>query len=311
MMFFQRAPRPALGVAVVGVAAALWLLDRMVLHSGLMVLLVLVGSLGLVHGAMDALLLVRHLERTRTRLSWGVVYLVATIATAWVLWPLPGIALMLLLGLSIWHFGEAFDSFRSLPAAQQVVYRFLRGGAPVLMPALIARPALEPLVAAAVGANAPATAMAWACWSALALAWLFGIVVWLGWLRLRPQLDRVSLQRTLIEIGTLVALYALVSPLMAFALYFGLYHAAGHIRRVLAVAPAGTKRICWRDPYLVAAVAVTGMLGLLLAGVVQAQALTTALPDLALRATILALVAVSVPHVVLISWWAAVPRPSA
>jgi hypothetical protein len=50
---------------------------------------------------------------------------------------------------------------------------------------------------------------------------------------------------------------------------------------------------------------------LLLAGAVQAQAITTALPDLALRATILALVAVSVPHVVLISWWAAAPRPSA
>jgi hypothetical protein len=100
-------------------------------------------------------------------------------------------------------------------------------------------------------------------------------------------------------------LYALVSPLMAFALYFGLYHAAGHIRRVLAVVPVGTRRTWHRNPYLIAAIGLTGLLGLLLAGAMHAQAIDVALPDLALRGVILALVAVSVPHVVLISLWAA------
>jgi beta-carotene 15,15'-dioxygenase len=305
MTFFRPAPRPLLGAAVLGIAAMLMVLDRLLAQTGLIVLLVLVGSLGLVHGAMDALLLVRHLQRTRPRLAWGMVYLGATIATAWLLWPLPGIALMLLLGLSIWHFGEGFDHFRRLPAAQQVAYRFVRGGAPVLIPALIGRPALQPLVAAAAGGDAAATAMAWACWSGLAIAWLCGAGAWLGCSYLAPSADRVSRRKALIEIGALAALYALVSPLMAFALYFGLYHAAGHIRRVLAVAPAGARHRWHRDPYLVSAVALTAVLGLLLAGAMHAQVIDVALPDLALRGTILALVAVSVPHVVLISLWAA------
>lgn len=304
MTFFRPVPWPLLGAAVLGFAAAL-MLDRLLAQGGLIVLLVLVGSLGLVHGAMDALLLVRHLERTRLRLAWGAAYLAATIATAWLLWPLPGIALMLLLGLSIWHFGEGFDHFRRLPAVQQVVYRCVRGGAPVLMPALIARPALEPLVGAAAGGNAAATAMAWGGWSGLAVVWLCGVCVWLGWSHLFAPADRASRQTALIEIGALAALYALVSPLMAFALYFGLYHAAGHIRRVLALAPAGARRTWHREPYLLAAVALTCALGLLLAVAMRVHAIDVALPDLALRGIILALVAVSVPHVLLISLWAA------
>jgi hypothetical protein len=83
--------------------------------------------------------------------------------------------------------------------------------------------------------------------------------------------------------------------------------AAGHIRRVLALAPApaGKRRAWYTDPYLVTALVLTVVLDLLLAGAMQAQAAQAALPDLALRAVILALVAVSVPHVVLISFWAA------
>jgi beta-carotene 15,15'-dioxygenase len=309
MIFIQRARRPLLGAALLGMAAALMLLDRWAPHGGLVVLLVLVGSVGMAHGAMDALLMVRQLKQTRTRMASSALYLAATIATALALWRLPGIALMLLLGLSIWHFGEAFDHFRSLPAAQRALYRFIRGGAPVLMPALIARPELALLVASAVGADA--AAMVWACWSGLALAWLGGVVVWLGWSCLIPPAHRMSRDKALIEIGALVALYALVSPLMAFALYFGLYHAAGHIRRVLSLAPTGARRAWHRDPHLIATLALTGILGLLLAGAMQTQAIDIALPDLALRGMILALAAVSVPHVVLISWWAAAPRPRA
>jgi beta-carotene 15,15'-dioxygenase len=305
MTALQRAHRPLLGAAVVGIAAALIVLDRLAAQGGLIVLLVLVGSLGLMHGAIDALLLVRHLKTTRTRIALGMLYLWATMVTAWALWPLPGMALMLLLGLSIWHFGEGFDHFRHLPAAQQAAYRLVRGGAPVLIPALMARPALQPLVSATAGGDAAATAMAWAGWSGLALAWLCGVCVWLAGLYLSPSADRDCHQKTLIEIGALVALYALVSPLMAFAMYFGLYHAGGHIRRVLALVPAGAQRPWHRDPYLVTALVLTVVLGLLLAGAMQAQAAQAALPDLALRAVILALVAVSVPHVVLISFWAA------
>jgi beta-carotene 15,15'-dioxygenase len=309
MTLLRRAPRPLLGAAVVGIAAALMVLDRVHPWGGLIVLLVLVGSLGMVHGAMDALLLVQQFRATRTRITLGLVYLSATIATAWALWLLPGIALMLLLALSIWHFGEGFDHFRRLPAAQQAVYRFIRGGAPVLLPALMARPALQPLVGAAVAGDTSVMAIAWAGWSALALAWLGGVCVWLAWSHPSPAADRVSRRRALVEIVALTALYALVSPLMAFALYFGLYHAAGHIRRVLAVLPAGVGRPSHRDPYLVTALALTGVLGVLLAAAMQAQAIGVALPDLALRTMILALVAVSVPHVVLISFWAAALGP--
>jgi beta-carotene 15,15'-dioxygenase len=299
--------RPALAAALAGAAALLLYLDRLQPQAGLAVLLILVGSVGAVHGVLDAWLMARHLKHARTCVWVGGLYLLATIVTAIVLQPHPGLALALLLGLSIWHFGERFDQRARPSLALRALERIVRGGTPVLMPALVARPALQPLLGAAAADDGAATAMLWATWSVLAALWLCLAVGWLVWAHLvDPAIDRASRRQTTIEIGAIAALYVLVSPLMAFALYFGVYHAGGHVLRVLARSPAGTLGRLWRDPRLLGVLALTVLLGALLVAAMRSQAAAFPLQDVALRTVILALAAISIPHVVLITWWARV-----
>jgi beta-carotene 15,15'-dioxygenase len=299
-------PKLLLGAVLVSAAAALLALDRLQAHAGLIVLIVLVGTVGTVHGVLDALLMARHLKHARSGWWAGGLYLLATIATALVLQPQPGLALMLLLGLSIWHFGERFDHLTRPSLLQRAVQRWVRGGAPVLMPALVARPALEPLLGVAAAGDAVATSQLWAAWSVLAGAWLFVACGWLLWAFVWPQREPTNRRQIVLELGGVAALYLLVSPLMAFALYFGVYHAGGHILRVLAQSPAGTLNRLWKDPRLVGVFALTLLLGALLVGLMQAPAAAFSLPDVALRSVILALAAISIPHVLLITWWARV-----
>lgn len=296
----RAAPKLVLGI---GLAGVLMVLDHLQPQAGLVMLLVLVGSMGTAHGVLDALLMARHLKQARTRRWAGGLYLLATVLGGVLLQPRPGLALLLLLGLSIWHFGERFGRPAGASGWWRCVDRLVRGGAPVLMPALLARSALEPLVGAAAAGDATLTALLWACWSSLALAWLCLVCGWLVWASLNPR-DVASPGQITIELGALAALYLLVSPLMAFALYFGLYHAGGHIMRVLAESPAGTLRRLWQDPRLLAALVLTLLLGALLVAAIHTQAAAFPFQDIALRGVILALAAISIPHVLLISWWA-------
>jgi beta-carotene 15,15'-dioxygenase len=280
-------------------AAGLVALDHLHARAGLLVLVLLVASIGMAHGALDTLLLARHWPRARTRLAASAGYLLATVATALLLRPWPGATLLLLLALSVWHFGEGFELHAGLPARQRLLWRLLRGGAPVMLPALLSRSALQPVVAAIAPGDA---AFAWQAWTAAARAWLLLACGGLLWAALR-QAAPALLRRALAELTALAALYLLVSPLMAFALFFGFYHSLGHVYRVAAQLP-GLAR--WpQDRQFVATLLVTALLGLALVVWMQAQTQGAALADLALRSVILALTAVSVPHVLLISAWAA------
>jgi beta-carotene 15,15'-dioxygenase len=295
--------RAVITATLAAAAIALLWLDRLQPQAGLVVLVVLVGSLGTLHGALDVLLMARHLKTPAARLVAGMSYLLATIAAAIALRSQPGVALLLLLGLSLWHFGEAFDGAPRSSRMQQIAARLVRGGAPVMMPALIARPALEPLVGAAVPGDA--AALVWAAWSVLAITWVCITCGWLAWSRASASPERAGRRHVMFELAGLAMLYLWVSPLMAFALFFGPYHAAGHIRRVIGSVPAGGRGRLHRDPRLITALVLTAVMGVLLVAMMRAEATVFLLPDFALRSVILALTAVSIPHVLLISWWAA------
>jgi Brp/Blh family beta-carotene 15,15'-monooxygenase len=334
-----RWPPAAVALAALLLLAALVLLDRGLPHAGLLTLLILVGTVGTAHGVLDTLLIVRHLPTPRSRWWVATAYLLAALVTAAGLQGAPAVALMVLLGLSLWHFGEHFDSaapgadksspLAQLPQlAQQLVTRLLRGGAPVLMPALVAQAALAPQAQVAAGSDPAATAMLWLVWTGMAYAWLalFGVwcLLWLLrplWSHLSmpslPLVSRMSLmtpraqqsaaasrRHLLLEVLAIALLYTLLSPLMAFAVYFGGYHATGHIRRVLRTTPAGASAPWHKDWRLLGTLALTLFLGLALVAWMLPQTTNFALPDVALRSVILALAAVSVPHVLLIGWWA-------
>ncbi len=320
-------PRAAIwAVSVTLVLLAAVVLERTWPHAALLALLLVVGGLGTLHGALDTVLIMRLLSTTEARVRALLGYLGATLLTAWLLLPYPAMALMVLLGLSMWHFGESFgrasesSGTPGIPgtsgvwAFESLMQRVLRGGAPVLMPALVSRTELAPLaqVVAAGDATALAMNLLWGFWIGLAWLWAAAGATWL----LRCAAGDAGWQRQqvlLLEVAALAALNLVCSPLMAFALYFGLYHAAGHIGRVWATQEASrraqlaTDWRVWMTLLLSLALmawlasGVNGVNGVIGAG---EAALPLAWPDTALRLLIVGLVAVSVPHVALVGWWA-------
>jgi beta-carotene 15,15'-dioxygenase len=286
----------------------MWVLDRRLAQAGLLTLLFLVGTVGTAHGVLDTLLIVRQLHTSTSRWLVAGAYLLAALVTASLLHRAPAVALMVLLGLSLWHFGEHFD--RTVPGqikpapAQQLFTRLLRGGAPVLMPALVAQSALAPQAHVAAGGDAAAAAMLWTVWTGMAYLWAAALGVWCLQSLLAPQGTPASRRRLLAEVMTIAALYALLSPLMAFAIYFGAYHAIGHIQRVLGTQPKAPSQHWQSDLRVWGTLALTVLLGISLVAWMLPLVNGLALPDVALRTVILALAAVSVPHVVLIGWWA-------
>jgi beta-carotene 15,15'-dioxygenase len=302
------APRAALwfaGAALVLLAAVA--LERTLPRAALWALFAVVGGLGTVHGVLDTVLVTRLLPAGWARGRALLAYLAVTLLIGWLLLAHPALALMVLLSLSLWHFGESFQTPAASPW-EGLCQRLLRGGVPVLMPALVSQTELAPLAQAVAAGDNAALAMLWGFWTGLAWLWAVACGAWLlgcvaaagdGWRAGRALLT---------EVAALAALNLLCSPLMAFALYFGLYHAAGHIGRVWATQEAPRRAQLaadWR-------VWLTLLLSLaLIAGLfsgASASALSSAWPDAALRLLIIGLVAVSVPHVVLISCWARLLR---
>ena len=108
------------------------------------------------------------------------------------------------------------------------------------------------------------------------------------------------------EILATALLYLVFSPLMAFALYFGVYHAPVHIWRVWRAmakpVPQADMRLKPQIAVLVVTVTLlaTWLLGGLLAWQLGWQRLDVANTGLLLKWLIVALTALTVPHLVLI-----------
>ncbi len=296
---------PGLGLAMFLVCT----LDRRHPSAGLVLLVVMVATVGMLHGALDALLLTRQWPGLRSRAAVALSYLLAVVATALLLQPRPGLALVLLLALSIWHFGEGFELNQALPTWQSWAFRLLRGGAPVLLPALVARPALQSIVARLVGPEMVASVAA--TWTVAAVAWLLlACILTAHTVYSWPSAPR-ALRVAAIETSALTALYLLLSPMMAFALFFGLYHSLGHTARVSSLTPGhGSWRSWVADPALALTLLLTLLLGVGLVLWMGMHRLELTATELTLRTVVLALTAVSVPHVLFISYWARRPvRP--
>ena len=287
----------------------LWV-DKAVPQAGFWALLALSISVGFVHGALDAVLLPqRFASRVQAALMF-VAYLLIVAVLGWVLGSTTSLALWALLLMSAWHFGEPYGRWDRLPAWQTGLTRAVVGGAPVMLPVWLAGEQLTTVLVGVVPAGGLRG------WDALAWGWLVLLVIWLlaFWLQ-AGGLARIRVLRyAWFELLGGVFLYALFSPLMAFALYFGLYHAPVHIWRVWR---------CWRGSsraalngstdgstvWAMVAVVLTTMLSWLLgAGLWWFLASSGAAgPDWAsaLRWLIVAFAALTAPHLVLISLCAA------
>jgi Brp/Blh family beta-carotene 15,15'-monooxygenase len=188
-------------------------------------------AIGIPHGAVDNLTLTEALTRRR-RLGLTVVYLAVAASAALAIYVWPGIAFVLVVLMTIWHFGsgdvEAIRELRDLPPVRgpwRVIYAFALGGAPVLLP-LTSPAAVSTLVAIE---PALATVMTHGVLVGTRIVVLTLVVVTLLWLINAGDI------RGAIELLALSVLGFIASPLLAFAIYFGFWHALRHTARLAQV----------------------------------------------------------------------------
>ena len=195
-------------------------------------------AIGIPHGAADNLTMVHSLNwQGWVRLA--VTYLSIAGAAAFLIIAVPTIGFVLVLAMTVWHFGtgdvEATQELQGrapIAGKFRVLYALALGSAPVLLPltspaALSTVVSLEPRLAAIYSSQVTTVTRA------IVLTLIVGTIVAL--------IDRGDL-RGAFELFTLAILGLVVSPLIAFAVYFGFWHAARHTAR-LALVTSGTVSI--------------------------------------------------------------------
>ena len=297
----RRARRLSLGL--VGAVALLALVPDALTGPVAWTVLAVGLLIGLPHGAVDHLVPEWTLGRQLPRRAFAAI-LVAYIAVAALAFglllvqPVLGAGLFLL--VSILHFGAGDVEFLGLsgPLAwwQRASAALAFGLAPVALPIAVhaeqARPVLEGLAPELVVLTTPSVRLA-AVGLTLAL-----VLVTLWSVSVRGQ------RRAATDLLVLCAAFVLAPPLLAFAAYFGGWHATRHIARLLALDPRNAEDLLAarvarplarfaRSALLPTLASVVVLLGLWW-GAGGVEGLVAAHLGL--------LVALTMPHVALVSW---------
>ncbi len=283
------------GVSVV-LLAVLSFLDREWPQAGAWALVGLSLTVGFVHGALDAAILQRRFTDRMRLMQWLGAYLAAVVVLGWWLSGMVNVALWLLILMSVWHFGEPYGRWNGLQPWSANLTRAVVGGAPIMVPVWLAPSKLAQTLAPVVDAIAVQV------WQAMAAVWLALLVVWIGACGLKRA---YAARHAWAELSGCIVAYALFSPLMAFAIYFGLYHAPVHIWRVRRGWMAGANASVLKPGVVAvgvfATLCATWLLSAGLWWLLSLDFSTIAEPAAALRWLIVALAAVTAPHLVLIS----------
>lgn len=259
--------------------------------------------IGLPHGAVDHLvpawLLGRPLRaRSMAALLFAYVAAAAASFAALSLAPVPaGLAFLV---VSVLHFGSGDVSYRSWregrePRATPVTV--LAAGAPPILLPLALHPAT---VRGLLEAIAPG------------LGWLLApapraalLVLTLGSAAIASSaMLRRGDRRAAAETAAVVALFCLVAPLPAFGAYFGFWHAARHIARLMATDPRNREdlaagmlnRPLWRYARAAALPTLASL------GVLVALWRAAAGPEGFAATQLAVLAALTMPHVAVVSW---------
>jgi len=188
-------------------------------------------ALGIPHGAADNLTLV-HVLSWRGWIRLGVIYVSIAAAAALLIIAFPAVGFILVLAMTVWHFGtgdvEATAELQGgvpITGTFRIFYALALGSAPVLLPltspaALSTVISLEPRLAS-IYSN-PVTTIT------------RGIVLTLIVIVIVALINRGNL-RAAFELFTLAVLGLVVSPFIAFAVYFSFWHAARHTARLAQV----------------------------------------------------------------------------
>ena len=176
--------------------------------------------LGVPHGALDGEI-ARPWMRARFGAGWFAAFalpylgLAALVLVAWD--AAPRLSLAVFLAGSVWHFGEG------QPGEASVLRIVAFGGLPIALPSLF-----HPAATAAVFQAVARTAIPQlpGILRDCGLVWLLAAA---GWLALSDPAGR---QRRVLQAAGLAATFAVLPPLVAFALYFVTIHAPAHMRGI-------------------------------------------------------------------------------
>ena len=296
--------RVVLTVLVILALAGTRYIDQNFARAGLWFFVSLTLTAGFLHGALDIVLMQREFVGTHRLtgalgLYVGVVVLLAMVCTqsGWLM-------VLVLLAMSVWHFGEPYGRWGNGTSKQGAwAQRVIVGGAPVLLPALLSAQALQDVLPMAVGLEA---ARVWTIWQTL--AWL-----WLGLCGLSLAVFRQGLfsKPLWAEVAVIFIINLALSPIMAFSVYFGVLHCAAHIFRVVARHPHGAamenakganKKLDERiGVSIVITSLATVLLLLTLAWYLQSASIAAVEHHSLLNGLLIALTAVTLPHLVLVS----------
>ena len=185
-------------------------------------------ALGVPHGAVDHLTLTARMP-VRKYLAFGLLYvLIAAIGTALIIIaPVPGFVAVL--AFTVWHFGtgdvEAASMLQGTPEERgfvRVLHVLAVGSAPVLLPLT------SPAAVSTLALLQPQLAE---LFTPTVIAIVRSIVLAFVVVTLLILIDRRQI-RSAIELLALTALGYFVTPLLAFAVYFGFWHALRHTARL-------------------------------------------------------------------------------
>ena len=294
----------ALGLLLLLTLTALRYLDQHIVQAGLWMFLTITLTTGFFHGALDIVLIQREFQDGRRFVNVVTLYLassvllaIACVLSSWLLIPT-------LLAMSVWHFGEPYGRW-SEPSFSQLAWiqRAIAGGAPVMLPVLFSPEALQSVLPLAVGPSAESMFVIWKI-----AAWCWVALCGVGFAVFRQRLFTKPL---FVEFSLLFLFNLLLSPLMAFAIYFGVLHAVAHIIRVVTSHRKGAKSkqengvAYFSDRSTIYAVVLTSVATLLMLALLlwmlKAASIFMGAQNSLLNVVLIALTALTLPHLVLVS----------
>lgn len=268
-----------IGVAIAALFSSLFL-PPLELHIVLMLVMGLVAVLGVPHGALDPIF-AKKFYQLSSILRWsvflaGYILLAGLVVVAW--WYTPYVFLWVFLVLSLVHFSGDLRPETSTLA--QVLY----GGASMVLPAALHQEELGHLFSLLIG-DVRGHGVAFTL-HILAWPWLTGLA--LESLRIFKT-DR----QTVLEMGAVAAIATLLSPLIAFAIFFCCMHSARHIVRTQMYTAASTR--------VLVSVATGPLLGvILLGGAVWVFFPPSEMDSRVIQFVFVGLAALTVPHMCLV-----------
>jgi beta-carotene 15,15'-dioxygenase len=263
------------------------------------VLLMLAAAIGMPHGALDIVagpvLAIRATKKTTFAL-FLILYtlLAASFAVGWFLKPQAGIVAFF--GMSWFHFGAGDAGGDRLGwSVDRVAHAVCSGGITIALPIATHTGRVMPMVTALLfGRPAPSQH------DVMRIGFAGVAVTGVAFAVVAARCNRDLRGRVVAELTVLAALFVVADPLIAFSVYFCVWHAPRHTGRVLGALPSGLPRKTSR--LLVVAATLLPLVGV--GGLLLNQShVTLPTSDVLYQIVFVTLGALTVPHLVITAVW--------